>query len=67
MAPLSANLDGLVPPAFEIPSLILVSRIVESVPIKDIEEHVIVELVGSHTWCTSSFFFGYLSVWRLTL
>ena len=56
MTPLSANLDGLVPPAFEIPSPILVSRMIRSVPIKDIEEHVIVEFAGSRAWRVASFF-----------
>ena len=46
MAPLSAHMDGLIPPAFEIPALFLASGIVESVPIKDIEEHFIVEFAG---------------------
>ena len=55
MAPLSANLDGLVPPAFEIPSLVLASHIVESVLIKDIEGHVIGEFAGSRAYRTASF------------
>jgi hypothetical protein len=40
-------MDEFVPPAFEIPALILVSFTVESVTIKDIEEHVIVEFADS--------------------
>ena len=46
MAPLPAHMDGLVPPAFEVPALFLASCIVESVPIKDIEEHFSVEFAG---------------------
>ena len=42
MAPFSANVDELVPPAFEIPVLIFVANcLVESVPIKYFEEQVI--------------------------
>ena len=58
MAPLSADLDRLVPPAFKIPVLILVtSCFVESVPIKDTEEQVTVEFTGCHTWNTAPFLF----------
>jgi hypothetical protein len=51
-------MDGLVPPALRNPIETLDSRIAESVPIKDMEEHVIVEFAGGHAWgITASFFF----------
>ena len=65
MTPLSTNMDELVPPVFGNPIATLVGRIAESVPIKDIEEHVIVEFAGSHAWDTASFFlllFSYMDI-----
>ena len=62
MAPVSANVDGLVPPAFEIPAKIpdliqvTCSCTVESVPSKDFEEQVTVEFTACHAWITASFF-----------
>lgn len=51
MAPLVANVDGLVPPAFDIPTEIrLIGGSVESIPIKDIEEYVIVECTDGRAW-----------------
>ncbi len=63
MAPRSANVDGLVPPAFDTPTQIrLISRIVESIPIKDIEEHVIVECAESRAWPRMASIFCYSTV-----
>ena len=68
MTPFLANVDGLVPPAFDTPTKIrLISRVVESIPIKDIEEHVIVEFADSRAWRTASFFCHSKVSWRFAI
>ena len=56
MTPLSTNMDELAPPALGNPIATLATRTAEPVPIKDIEEHVIIEFAGSHARNTVSFF-----------
>lgn len=57
LPPSSTYVNELVPPTLEIPALILVNRIVEPVPIEDIEENVVVKLAGSraYRWRTVSY------------
>lgn len=57
LPPSSTYVNELVPPTLEIQALILVNRIVEPVPIEDIEENVVVKLAGSraYRWRTVSY------------
>jgi hypothetical protein len=50
-----ANLDEFVPPAFEIPAMIeVVYRVFQSVPVKYIEEYIVVELIDGRGWLEAS-------------
>lgn len=50
LPPFPTYVNEFVPPALEITVLILVSRIMEPVPFKDIEENVVVKLDGSRAY-----------------